>query len=60
MSKEYTINIPLGEKELQQILHEDKSFDWTFPAPPAIARSSKEDEYIEIKVILHKENYEEI
>ena len=60
MSKEYTINIPLGEKELQQILYEDKSFDWTFPAPPAIARSSEEDEYIEIKVILHKENYEEI
>ena len=60
MSKEYTINIPLDEKELQQILYEDKSFDWTFPAPPAIARSSEEDEYIEIKVILHKENYEEI
>ena len=43
----WTIKVPMSEEELQEILHEDKSFEWVFP--------TMEDEGIEIKVIINKE-----
>ena len=43
----WTIKVPMSEGELQEILYEDKSFEWVFP--------TMEDEGIEIKVIINKE-----
>ena len=47
MSKEYTIKVPFSEKELQEMLHEDRLFEWVFPA--------EEDGDVQITIKLFKE-----
>jgi hypothetical protein len=48
MSEDYTITVPFDEQELQAMLHEDKSFEWVFPA--------EENEYVQITIKLFKED----
>lgn len=43
----YSVEIPFSEEELQQILHEDKSFEWVFP--------TNENESVNIVVHIRKE-----
>jgi hypothetical protein len=54
MSKNYTIDIPLDEKELQQILYEGKSFGWTFPAEEDEIQSGLG--YVDINVTLYRDD----
>jgi hypothetical protein len=47
MSEDYSISVPFTDTELQEMLHEDKSFLWVFPV--------NENENVQITVHLHKE-----
>jgi hypothetical protein len=47
MNEHYSISIPFSAEELEEILHEDKSFEWVFPA--------NENENINITIHIHKE-----
>ena len=31
MNEDYSVSLPFSEQELQEILHEGKSFEWIFP-----------------------------
>ncbi len=44
----WSIDVPMSERELQEILHEDKSFSWVFP--------TSENENIEITIHIYKED----
>lgn len=46
MNKQYTINIEIDHQELEEILHEQKSFEWFF--------TTIEDKNIIIKVNLNQ------
>ena len=43
----WSINVPMSEEELQEILHEGKSFEWVFP--------TNENQDVEITIHIHKE-----
>ena len=45
--KDYSVSLPFSEQELQEILHEDKSFEWVFP--------TNENENVNITIHIHKE-----
>ena len=45
--KDYSVSLPFSEEELQEILHEGKSFEWVFP--------TNEDENINITIHIYKE-----
>lgn len=47
MNEDYSISIPFNEQELEEMLHENKSFEWVFP--------TNENENIQITIHLHKE-----
>lgn len=47
MSKIYNIEVPMTDRELEEMLHEDKSFSWVF--------NTSEDENICVSVNLVKE-----
>ena len=47
MNEDYTIVVPFDEKELQEMLYEDRSFQWVFPA--------EEDGDVQITIKLFKE-----
>ena len=47
MNEDYSISVPFSEQELQEILHEDKSFEWVFP--------TNENENVNITIHIHKE-----
>ena len=47
----YSIAVPFTEEELQEILHEDKEFTWTF--------NTSEDENVVITLHLFKDYGEE-
>lgn len=48
MNEDYSVSIPFDAKELEEMLYEDKSFEWIFP--------TNENENIQITIHLHKEN----
>ncbi len=41
----YSISVPLSAEELEEILYEDKSFEWVFP--------TNENENINITIHIH-------
>jgi hypothetical protein len=47
MSNVYNIEVPFTEQELQEILHEDKSFSWVF--------NTSEDDNVCVNVNIFKE-----
>ena len=47
MNEDYTIVVPFDEKELQEMLYEDRSFEWVFP--------TEEDGNVQITIKLFKE-----
>ena len=47
MNEDYSVSLPFSEQELQEILHEGKSFEWIFP--------TNENENVQIKIKLFKE-----
>jgi len=50
MNEDYTIIVPFDEKELQEMLYEDRSFQWVFP--------TEEDGDVQITIKLFKEECE--
>ena len=48
MSEVYNIEVPFTEQELQEILHEGKSFSWVF--------NTSEDENVCVSVNIFKED----
>jgi hypothetical protein len=47
MNEDYSVSIPFSNEELEEMLHENKSFEWVFP--------TNENENIQITIHLHKE-----
>ena len=47
MNEDYSISIPFSNEELEEMLHENKSFEWVFP--------TNENENVQITIHLHKE-----
>lgn len=47
MNKDYSVSIPFSSEELEEMLHENKSFEWVFP--------TNENGNIQITIHLHKE-----
>ena len=45
--EDYSISVPFSAEELEEILHEGKSFEWTFP--------TNESENVNITIHIHKE-----
>jgi hypothetical protein len=45
VSNSYSISVPLSAEELEEILYEDKSFEWVFP--------TNENENINITIHIH-------
>lgn len=48
MNEDYSVSLPFSEQELQEILHEGKSFEWVFP--------TNENENVNITIHIHKED----
>ena len=46
--EDYSVSLPFSEQELQEILHEGKSFEWIFP--------TNENENVNITIHIHKED----
>ena len=47
MNEDYSISIPFSNEELEEMLHENASFEWVFP--------TNENENVQITIHLHKE-----
>ncbi|MBL69513.1 MAG: hypothetical protein CMO74_13895 [Verrucomicrobiales bacterium] len=47
MNEDYSISIPFSNEELEEMLHENKSFEWVFP--------TNENENVQITIHLYKE-----
>ena len=47
MNEDYSISIPFSNEELEEMLHENKSFEWVFP--------TNENKDVQITIHIHKE-----
>ena len=49
MNEDYDIEVPIDTQELEEMLLEDKSFQWVFP--------TLQDKNVQIRIKLFKEEY---
>jgi len=59
MTDSYTINVNISSEELEEMLYEDKGFEWFF-TPTLDTRKGESDKSLVIKVLLNKDREYEI